>query len=155
MNMTVREADATLLPSLLAIENVSFTCPWSEESFRAALESEAVRVTVCEDDAGECAGFACLMTVADEGELLNIACSPDRRRQGVAQRLMDDCAAYCIRSGVSVLYLEVRESNAAARSLYRKNGFLEIGVRRNYYEKPRENAVLMRRVLVPELEGYL
>jgi len=153
MDFTITEADASMLPALMAIETASFTCPWSEESFRAALESDAVSVPVCLSGEGVPVGFACLMTVADEGELLNIAASPEYRRKGVAQALMEHCLNLCHTRGVSVLYLEVRESNAPARSLYRKNGFGEIGVRRNYYEKPRENAVLMRRVLSPDTEG--
>ena len=153
MNFTVAEADASMLPALMDIETASFTCPWSEESFRAALESDTVSVPVCLSGEGVLIGFACLLTVADEGELLNIATSPEYRRNGAAERLMEHCLDICRAKGVSVLYLEVRESNAPARSLYRKMGFGEIGVRRNYYEKPRENAVLMRRVLSPDAEG--
>lgn len=153
MDFIIKEADASMLPELLSIETASFTCPWSEESFRAALDSDAVSVPVCLSEDGTIVGFACLLTVADEGELLNIAAAPSARRAGVGQRLLAHCLALCRERGVSVLYLEVRESNAPARSLYRKNGFGEIGVRRNYYEKPRENAILMRRVLLPEAEG--
>ena len=153
MDMTVTEADASMLSELMAIETASFTCPWSEDSFRAALESDAVSVPVCLSGEGAPVGFACLLTAADEGELLNIACAPASRRTGVAQRLLDRCLELCRRKGVSFLYLEVRESNSPARSLYRKNGFKEIGVRRNYYEKPRENAVLMRLALSPDAEG--
>ena len=153
MDFTITEADPSMLPSLMAIETASFTCPWSEESFRAALESDAVSVPVCLSGEGVPAAFACLMTVAGEGELLNIAASPEFRRNGAAQALMEHCLRLCRERHVSVLYLEVRESNAPARSLYRKMGFGEIGFRRNYYEKPRENAVLMRRVLSPDAEG--
>lgn len=153
MNYIVKEADASMLPELLSIENASFTCPWSEENFRTALDSDAVSIRVCLSEDGAVAGFACLLTVADEGELLNLASSPSVRRKGAGQRLLAHCIALCREKGVSVLYLEVRETNVPARSLYRKNGFEEIGVRRNYYEKPRENAILMRRVLDPDAEG--
>ena len=153
MELTVAEAGRSLLPSLLRIENASFTCPWSEESFLAALDADAVSVPVCFDEAGSVVGFACLMIVADEGELLNIAVDPARRRMGTARILMDACLARCREKGVSTLYLEVRESNAPARNLYRSFRFREIGTRRNYYEKPRENAILMRLALNPEAEG--
>ena len=105
-----------------------------------------------EDDAGEITGFAVLLIVADEGELLNIAASPSRRRRGIGQALLGRCLEECAARDVTVLYLEVRESNLPARSLYRKNGFREIGVRRDYYIKPRENAILMRRDFVPDAE---
>lgn len=153
MRTVIAEADGTMLPALLAVENASFTCPWSEESFREAIASDTISVPVCLDEDGNLAGFACLMTVADEGELLNIATAPEFRRNGIAQCLLDRCFALCREKGTAVLYLEVRESNAPARALYRKNGFEEIGLRRNYYEKPRENAVLMRRVIMPDAEG--
>ena len=153
MNLTVAEADRGMLSELMRIENESFTCPWSEESFLSALDSDAVSIPVCLAEDGGVAGFACLLTAADEGELLNIAVSPALRRNGAAQTLMDCCLSLCREKGVAALYLEVRESNAPARALYRKNGFQEIGMRRNYYEKPRESAVLMRRLLSPDAEG--
>ena len=153
MELTVASADFSMLPDLLRIENASFTCPWSEESFRDALDEGPVWVPVCLGADGAVAGFACLMIVADEGELLNIAVDPAVRRMGAARMLMDACLARCRERQVSALYLEVRESNVPARSLYRSYGFAEIGMRRNYYEKPRENAILMRLALNPDAEG--
>ena len=152
MKHTVRRASPDSLSRLLEIERESFSCPWSEESFRGALETDTVSVFASEDDAGEITGFAVLLIVADEGELLNIASSPSRRRTGIGQALLGRCLEECAARGVTVLYLEVRESNLPARSLYRKNGFREIGVRRDYYIKPRENAILMRRDFAPEAE---
>ena len=153
MEFTVCPADPSALPELERIENASFTCPWSEEAFLSALDAETVAVSVCLTEDGRVAGFFCLMTVMDEGELINIAVSPSFRRMGAAQQLLDHCLAQCREKSVSALYLEVRESNTPARNLYRKNDFMEIGVRRDYYEKPRESAVLMRRALDPEAEG--
>ena len=152
MEHTVHHASPAALPSLLAIEEASFSCPWSEESFRGALEADSVSVFISEDDAEEITGFAVLLIVADEGELLNIAASPSRRRTGIGQALIGRCLEECAARGVTALYLEVRESNLPARSMYRKNGFHEIGVRRDYYIKPRENAILMRRDFAPEAE---
>lgn len=153
MELTVVEADRTRLPALLRIENASFTCPWSEESFREALDADPISIPVCLGEQGEVVGFACLMTVADEGELLNIAVDPAFRRMGAARVLMDACLSLCAEKQIAALYLEVRESNTPARTLYRSYGFRELGMRRNYYEKPRENAILMRLALNPDAEG--
>ena len=140
-----------MIPQILAVENASFTCPWSEELFRETLREKSISFLVCLTESGELAGFACFLTAADEGELLNIASAPAYRRKGVGQLLLDRCFSECAAKGVSALYLEVRHGNVPARSLYLKNGFEEIGVRRNYYVKPREDAVLMRRIF-PDTE---
>ena len=152
--LSVIAADESMLWEILAIENASFTCPWSETSFREAFASD--RITVYAALSGErVTGFSCLLVVGDEGEILNIAASPTDRRRGIGQallsRMLDDCAS----RGTASVYLEVRESNLPARSLYRKNGFAPVGVRRNYYTKPREDAVLMMRTISPAAEGQL
>ena len=149
----ISSAAVSDLDELLRIENASFTCPWSEESFLEALASDAVRVYVCRSDGGEILGFACLLTAADEGELLNIASDPAVRRFGVGRALLARCLEDCEKNGIGALYLEVRESNLPARSLYASTGFEEIGVRRGYYTKPRESAILMRHVFPMNLEG--
>ena len=141
--MTVREAEPRMLPEILAIENRSFTCPWSENNFLEAFASDRITVYAAEED-GKLLGFSCLLTIADEAEILNIASAPDARRRGVGQALLQRMLLDCAGHGIASVYLEARESNAPARGLYLKNGFEEIGVRKNYYERPRENAVLMK-----------
>ena len=141
--LTVREADRELLDAILAIENASFTCPWSEKSFLDAFDAETVTIYAAEED-GQLVGFSCLLVVEDEAEVLNIASAPGFRRRGAGQALLSRMLSDCEARGVSAVYLEVRESNAPARGLYQKNGFCEIGVRRNYYDRPKENAVLMK-----------
>ena len=141
--LTVREADRELLDAILAIENASFTCPWSEKSFLDAFDAETVTIYAAEED-GQLVGFSCLLVVEDEAEVLNIASAPEFRRRGAGQALLSRMLSDCEARGVSAVYLEVRESNAPARGLYQKSGFCEIGVRRNYYDRPKENAVLMK-----------
>lgn len=145
--MTILHADPVMLPVILEIENEAFTCPWSEKSFEEAFESPNITVFAAVDDAQNVAGFACLMWYGDEGEILNIAVRTSARKNGIGQMLMDAMLYEGSANGVRDFYLEVRESNAAARHLYDKNGFEALGIRKRYYIKPVENAIVMRKTI--------
>ena len=93
------------------------------------------------------AGFLILSTVLDEAELLEVAVSENFRRSGIASELMNEIFEWCKKNGIVQIFLEVRESNFPARAYYRKFGFTEDGVRKNYYRDPVENALLMSRKL--------
>jgi ribosomal-protein-alanine N-acetyltransferase len=85
--------------------------------------------------------------IAEEAEILNLAVLGTRRRRGTGSRLMEDVIAACKAAGVRKIFLEVRESNEAARNFYSRMGFTEAGRRRQYYRQPAEDAlVLMRKV---------
>ena len=148
--MNILHADPSMLPAILEIENEAFTCPWSEKSFGEAFESPNITVYAAVDDDGCVAGFSCLMWYGEEGEILNIAVRTAARKNGIGQRLMDAMLTEGSANGVRSFYLEVRESNAAARHLYDKNGFEALGIRKRYYIKPVENAVVMRKTIDPE-----
>ena len=143
--MTIRHADPSMLSAILEIENEAFTCPWSEKSFEEAFDSPNITVYAAVDEENTLAGFSCLMSFADEGEILNIAVKTSARKRGIGQLLMDAMLNEGTANGVRDFYLEVRESNTAARHLYEKNGFLILGVRRRYYAKPVEDAIVMRK----------
>ena len=145
--MILCHADSSMLPAILAIENAAFTCPWSEKSFEEAFASEHITVYAVLTPDGAVAGFSCLMAYGEEGEILNIASHPDMRRHGIGQMLMDAMITEGAEKGVLAFYLEVRESNAAARHLYEKNGFEALGIRKRYYTNPVENAVVMRKTI--------
>ncbi len=100
------------------------------------------RFSVAVED-GAVAGYAVLSSVLDEGSLDNIAVSPAYRRRGIADALLGDILRQAREQALASVTLEVRASNAPAIALYRKHGFAEVGRRRNYYEKPREDAILM------------
>ena len=132
------------LPGILEIENASFAAPWSPGGMMAELESSDVRFFVAMD--GETvAGFGILHCFGDEAEIFNLAVRPDRRSQGIGRMLLGELCRAADSGGVRNIYLEVRESNAAARGLYTKFGFRNIGRRKNYYDSPREDALLMVR----------
>lgn len=132
----MRESD---VPEIAAIERLSFTDPWSEQSIREELEAPRALCLVCRID-GRVAGYLGTRVVFDECDITNIAVHPDMRRQGVARLLLGELLKEL--RGVSRINLEVRESNAPARSFYEAAGFKECGRRRNYYETPVEDAIL-------------
>ncbi len=146
MNQTdkieLRVADEADLDAVYAIERASFAVVWSRESFLAVMKSAVSRVFVACCD-GEIAGFGCMAVLAPEGEIMNLATAPAHRREGIGEALLDAMLCYGAENGVESVYLEVRESNVPARTLYRKMGFCEIGTRKNYYTHPTENAILM------------
>ena len=98
-------------------------------------------------DTGRLLGYVGLLAVVDEGYITNVAVRPDCRRQGVAAALLDALEAQGKERELAFLTLEVRQSNAPARALYEKLGYLQAGLRRNYYENPREDAIIMTKTL--------
>jgi len=151
----IRLIDATPahLPKIVALENVCFSDPWSETSFRESLENPLACLTLAIDDAGEVLGYVLLSVAADEGEILNVAVSPLHRRCGIGKMLLASALCEACRRGAETCYLEVRASNESAIKLYTHFGFMRAGVRKQYYTKPREDAVIMYRPLKKE-ESY-
>jgi len=146
--LSLRAMTASDVPEVARIETTAFSTPWSEATFRSLLERSGVELWVAEWG-GELAAYAILWRVQDEGELANIAVRSDLRGRGIGSCLLSRMLKVAEDSGVRSLYLEVRESNELAREMYARRGFQEIGVRKGYYEGPREDA----RVLKKSLEG--
>lgn len=143
MNFRIIPMTPAHLPAVAALEERCFPHdPWSEHTFRQALDSPDTAILLAEGEDGALLGYAVLYTVLDEGNLDNIAVAPECRRQGVADALLSALAGYA-REHLERLMLEVRASNAPALALYRKHGFAEVGLRKNYYQNPREDAILM------------
>jgi ribosomal-protein-alanine N-acetyltransferase len=140
---TVTERD---LEEILAIERGSFATPWSLELLRRELALAFSRGLMArrEGPPGACVcGYVFAWFVAGEGQLQRIAVRQDRRRAGVADRLMEELLLLCAREGVTRVTLEVRRGNGAAIGLYRKWAFRRTGVRRGYYPETGEDALLM------------
>lgn len=125
------------------IEHAAFSDPWPASGFRELLAASAARVTIAER-AGTVVGYTVMIVAADEAELANIAVRDTERGEGLGRRLLDAALAAAVGEGVLSVYLEVRESNTAARGLYTSVGFLTSGRRARYYDKPTEDALLMR-----------
>lgn len=139
----MQEAD---LRQVLHIERRSFTIPWSDATFRGLLRRQSTALLVAER-VGEVVGYAVLWFAADEAELGDMAVLPEARRRGLGRWLLDGALAEAARRGAKRVYLEVRESNTAARSLYERAGFETAGTRADYYSEPKEDAILMMRRL--------
>ena len=141
------------LDAVLAIEEASFTSPWTREMYLA--EFENVGVTYCylaRDESGQVLGFCSFWRVIDELHVNNLAVAPAHRRQGIGAQLLRAVLAEGVRLGARRATLEVRRSNEVARVLYERLGFAAAGVRREYYSNPIEDAlVLWRENLGPEV----
>jgi ribosomal-protein-alanine N-acetyltransferase len=150
MTMNVREATVRDLPRILEIERLAFPQPWSVDSFKRELMLPFSRIMVAmqsQNPQGEtrgqpAAGFLCRWLVADECHILNVAVHPELRRGGIAKALMSDAIKEAKAKNIRLVTLEVRRSNVAARSLYRKLNFEERRLRANYYG-PGEDAIVM------------
>ena len=129
------------------IEAAAFTTPWQANTFRSLLDRPGAVLLVLEVPPVAVAGYGVLWCIQDQGELANIAVIPELRDQRLGAYLLDRVLEIAGARGVESLYLEVRVSNLRARLMYASRGFEEIGVRRDYYEKPREDGrVLMKRL---------
>ena len=131
------------LDDILLMEQQCFSVPWTHEQLMAQLSDFMHISLAAEDENGRAVGYAGLMYVLDEGYISNVAVSPDRRREGIADMLLTELYARAKAKKLSFLTLEVRESNIPAQSLYKKHGYTEVGRRKAYYSRPKEDAVLM------------
>ncbi|HEX3408763.1 MAG TPA: ribosomal protein S18-alanine N-acetyltransferase [Candidatus Binataceae bacterium] len=143
--MKIRDASRRDLPGIMEIERLAFDQPWSLESFARELSLPFSRMIVAANIInGEerLVGFLCRWLVTDECHILNIAVHPEMRRRGIADQLMKNALAEAKVREALVITLEVRRSNLAARSLYRRFDFEERRLRKNYYG-PGEDAIIM------------
>ena len=145
-SLSLRSITSSDVPEVARIETRAFSTPWSEETFNSLLKRSGVELWVAEWG-DELAAYAILWKVLDEGELANIAVRSDLRGRGIGSGLLSRMLEVAEDSGVRSLYLEVRESNGLAREMYARRGFHEIGVRKGYYEGPREDARVLKKSL--------
>ena len=142
--MRIAHMTAEHVPQVAALEKVCFSDPWSEKSVASELENPLSCWLVALD--GEAvAGYVGSQTVLGEADMMNLAVNPDFRRQGIGEALVLRLVAELKSRGAYCLTLEVRASNEAAIGLYDKLGFAAVGRRRGYYEKPREDACILRK----------
>ena len=99
---------------------------------------------IVDEEKGVAAAYGGIITVLDEGQILNIATHPDYRRRGLGDALLSRMLSDSKEKGIKFITLEVRESNAAARGLYEKKGFYQVGRLKNYYDSPREDALILK-----------
>ena len=131
------------IESLVELENLCFDEPWTKGMFVGDLSSEYTCYFAAIDDDNKVVGYAGMWISVDEGQITNVAVHPDFRRKNIATELLSRLFDVCRKRGLQSITLEVRQSNEKAINLYEKNGFLSVGMRKNYYKNPAENAVLM------------
>ena len=139
------------LDGLLAVEETSFTNPWTREMYLAELENTGVSfVFVAREATGHIVGFCSFWRVVDELHINNLAVLPMYRRRGVASAILERVFDEARVLGAARATLEVRRSNDAARQLYERFGFAVAGVRRGYYRNPEEDALVLWRHGFPQ-----
>ncbi|HVP90117.1 MAG TPA: ribosomal protein S18-alanine N-acetyltransferase [Terriglobales bacterium] len=142
----MREAD---LGEVRSIETLSFSNPWSEDTFRGEIQNSPVSfpMVVVEKPGDRVIGYIIFWHIREDVQVNNIAVHPDFRGRGIAEALMRHVIDKVRANGATFMTLEVRVSNAPAVTLYRKLGFEVLGTRKNYYTHPDEDAYMMGLVL--------
>lgn len=142
MEFRIVDVSAEHITQIEEIERKCFSRPWTVGQLRSQMRDAQHEFIAAVYD-GRVLGYVGLMYVLDEGYISNVAVHPEARRQGIGDALIDALAAKAEELELAFLTLEVRESNAPAIALYNKHGFHPVGKRKNYYDAPKEDAVLM------------
>jgi ribosomal-protein-alanine N-acetyltransferase len=147
--INLRRMESADIEALMPYERQMFgTEAWSPEGYRSELADTRHRYYIAaESDSGELVGWAGIMVVQDSAEILTVGVVPEARRSGAARRMLTDLLAEAVRRGATQAFLEVRTDNVAARALYAAEGFVEVGLRRGYYDGGRVDAVTMSKSL--------
>ena len=142
------------LNEVAALELACFSRPWSRQMLAEELDNQCAAFLVAlEPETDKVIGYAGLLVAADEGYITNVAVFPPYRRRGVAGKLLDVFLRFARANHLAFLTLEARPSNAAAIALYTRFGFREAGRRRNYYDLPREDALILTKYYTEEAQA--
>lgn len=136
--MTVDDID-----NVVEVENNCFSIPWSKASFLREVENNEVALYLVAKIENKAVGYIGVWRIIDEGHITNVAVHSDYRGLGIGSMLVSELLSLCKKDGINSFTLEVRKSNEIAQKLYRKYGFEERGIRKNYYEDNKEDAVIM------------
>jgi len=142
----IQDVTEAMLPQIECLEEQCFSLPWTLDMLRSQLP-DGQHVFLAALDGERVLGYVGMMTVLDEGYISNVAVDPTARRQGLGERLIAALLERAEERCLAFVTLEVRESNVPAIALYQKHGFRPVGLRKNYYEQPKENALLMTKFL--------
>lgn len=139
----IRRMRAADVEAVVRIETEAFSSPWQRETFNNLIERPGLELLVLEDVEEGVIGYAVLWCILDQGELANLAIAPRLRGIGLGAHLLARVLEIARDREVETVYLEVRASNVRAVELYRRFGFSDVGLRRGYYEHPKEDALIM------------
>ena len=143
MHVRIVPMNADHLDEVAELERICFSTPWSRNMLAEELDNACSAFLVAEDDAGRVVGYAGLQVILDEGYITNVAVRPECRRNGIAGKLLQVFLDFGQANHLAFLTLEVRASNYDAIALYGSRGFRSVGRRKNYYEHPKEDAIIM------------
>lgn len=143
MNVRVVPMTADHLDEVAELERICFSVPWSRNMLAEELDNLLSAFLVALDEGGRVVGYAGVQIILDEGYITNVAVRPECRRQGIAAKLLQVFLDFAKANRLAFLTLEVRASNYDAIALYGSRGFRSVGRRKNYYEHPKEDAIIM------------
>ena len=141
--ITVRPMVMTDVDGVMAVEQDSFLTPWSRSAFEEELAQNRLARYIVAVENDEIVGYAGTWLVINEAHVTNVAVSGQRRREGIGRLLMQKLMELARENDMESMTLEVRVSNAAARHLYEQLGFVEAGIRKNYYSETKEDALIL------------
>ena len=142
--MTIINMTSDHVAQVASLEAICFRDPWSEKSVASEL-TNPLSLWLVALDGERVAGYVGSQSVMGESDMMNVAVHPDYRRQGIAEMLCTSLIEALKEKGNHSLTLEVRASNEPAKKLYEKLGFAQVGLRKNYYRNPREDACILRK----------
>lgn len=148
----VRRMTLDDLDAVASIEAATFPTPWSKDSFRQELERNVAARYLVAEKAGQVIGYAGAWVILDESHITNIAIGEEHRGFGYGRKLTEALMQYLSNLGAAYATLEVRKSNIRAQNLYKSLGFIQLGVRKRYYEDNQEDALLMVCDHMPEAD---
>lgn len=142
--MMIRKMQAEDLPQVAAIEQSLFGDPWSEKAFSETLDQEEADFIVVVNEQEEVIGYCGTYRALDEAEIVNVAIKREYQNRGYGAEMVQALIDEEKKNGAVFFFLEVRESNLSAQCCYKKLGFKTIGIRKDFYESPKENALVMQ-----------
>jgi len=151
MELCITALTAEQVPAIAALERQCFSAPWSEQALLEEVENPQA-LFLCALWQGEPVGYVGCLWALDEGSICNVAVDGAYRRRGIAKALLTELALRGKKLGLRSLSLEVRVSNLGAQALYKALGYEVLGLRKNFYQQPREDALIMTKLL-EDIEG--
>ena len=142
--MLIRNMTAEHISAVVEIEKECFSLPWSEKSFAESIVREDTIFLVCEEKDGAIMGYIGMYLSFDEASITNVAVASQFRKRGCGKQLVIAAKTAAKEAGAESIFLEVRVSNVPAISLYKKQGFENLGIRKKFYEHPVEDAIIMK-----------
>lgn len=145
MDVIIRDIMEKDIDSIIEIEKEAFSTPWSKEAFITEIRDNLLAKYIVAKVDGKIVGYAGIWFILNEGHITNIAVRESHKGQGIGNQLLEGLITYCKIKNIKHMTLEVRKSNYIAQNLYKKHGFINYGIRPNYYQDNNEDAIIMWR----------